>query len=296
MATEPGISAPHQVYSQPLAPVYGDGAPRPPVGPASAVARHPIIFLLVLLLCAGGGVALGITRKPIYTAEARLNVGSTDISNNALPSYVVATQTLAANYSRAIDSQQVVTPLARSLHRSPEWITAHISASPVPESSVIRVEARGPDSATSSELANDASRSLARYASGLEVNGAANDALLKGYRAAVLDQTRAEQARRSLVRRYSAAPTANLRSALRQATATLRTAQLRVDALGSQYQNSQQQERTTSVVQPLTSAAVGHSDFRSALAVRAFTGAVAGLLLGAALVTLIANRRRLRAG
>jgi len=290
------MTATHQAYPQPLAPVHGDGAPRPPVGPASAIARHPIVFLLVFVLCAGAGVALGVARQPIYTAEARLNVGTTDVVNNALPAYVVATQTLAGNYSRAIGSPQVVAPTARALRRSPDSVARHVSATPVPNSSVIRIQATGPDSRAAADLANASARSLVRYVGSLDADRAANDGMLKQYRTAVVEQTRAEQRRTSLRRRYEANPTGRLRSELRDATARYRTAKLQVDALGSQYQNSQQTQRTTNVVQPLSFATIGGSDFRDALALRALTGAVVGLVLGAALVTLIANRRRHRAG
>jgi hypothetical protein len=250
--------------------------------------------LFVFLLCTGAGVAIGIRREPVYTAEARLNVGNVDVSSQALPGYVVATQSLAASYSRAIVSQEVVRPVAASLRRSEVDVASHVSASPVPESSVIRVEATGPDSLTAVTLVNAASKSLARYVGGLNPAGGVSDRVLAQYRQGELDVAKADQRHRQLARRYVSKPTGDLRAALREAAATLSAAKLKVEALGVRYQDIEQNRPMDNFVQTLTTATTAASDRNSALAIRAFTGAVAGLLLGAALSTALSNRRRRR--
>lgn len=259
------------------------------------MARHPFLVLVVFLICTGAGVAIGIKREPVYTAEARLNVGNVDVNSQALPGYVVATQSLAASYSRAIISQEVVGAVATSLRRSQVDVASHVRASPVPESSVIRVEATGSNGLTAVTLVNAASQSLARYVRGLNPAGGVSDRLLAQYRQAELDFAKAEQRHRQLARRYVSNPSGDLRAALREATATMRTANLKVQALGVRYQDIEQNRPMDNFVQRLTTATTAASDHDSALAIRAFTGAIAGLLLGAALATALSNRRRRRA-
>jgi hypothetical protein len=280
----------------PVQPVAPGAAPAPvaSVGPFAAIARHPFLFLFVVLLCTAGGVYVGVKREPIYTAEARLNVGNVDVNSEALPGYVVATQSLAASYSRGIDSQEVVGPVAAALHRSQVDVANHIEASPIPESSVIRVEATGLDRDGAVRLVNAASQSLARYVRGLNPAGQTTDRLLAQYREAEIALARADETRRTIARRYAAKPTPDRRVALREATATLNTVKLRVQALAARYQSVQQDQPVNDFVQRLTTATTAASDRNSALAIRAFTGAVVGILLGAALVTALSNRRRRR--
>lgn len=293
MAAHPTISASDALYGQPLAAAYRD-TPRPPLGPAASVARHPVVFLLVLILCAGAGVALGVTREPVYTAQARLTVGSNDVDSSVLPAYVVATQTLAGNYSRAITSRQVVVPAARSLKRPVEDVATHISASPVPSSSMILVEATAADAVSSARMVNAAARSLVEFVAGIDPGGEGTDQLLTRYRAATLEQTRARAARTEAKEEFDALGTTEAQARLRSTSADLDTAKLKVTALAAQYQSAQQRQPVTTTIEPLSFAALGSSDFRSALQLRAFAGVIAGLLLGAALATLSANRRRRR--
>jgi hypothetical protein len=278
---------------QPVAPAAAP-APVPSVGPFAAIARHPFLFVLLVLLCTAGGVYVGIKREPMYTAEARLNVGNVDVNSEALPGYVVATQSLAASYSRGIDSQEVVRPVAMALHRSQVDVADHIEASPIPESSVIRVEATALDRDGAVRLVNAASQSLARYVRGLNPAAETTDRLLAQYREAEIAAARAGERRRGLARRYASNPTPDRRVALREATATLNTAKLQVQALAARYQSAQQDRPVNDFVQRLTTATTATSDRNSALTIRAFTGAVAGILLGAALVTALSNRRRRR--
>jgi capsular polysaccharide biosynthesis protein len=294
MATEPRFSPEQPVHQFP-APKQ-EPVERAPVGPWAAVLRHPFLFALVFLLCAGAGVYLGLSREPIYTAETRLNVGNIDVTNQALPGYVSATQSLAGSYSRAIDSQGVITPLARRLDQPPDAVAAHVRASPIPSSSIIRVEATAASAAAAITLVNAASSSLQRYVQGLEASAETGAQSLARYRDAQISVSKAERTVRRLTKRYVAAPSASLRSQLQGAKADLSTAQLRVQALAARYQSEQQQAPVENFVRSLGAAATASSDRTAALELRAFSGAIAGLLLGAAIVLALTNRRRVRDG
>ncbi len=280
-------------------PPRGDtGAPTPPqeaVGPLTAIVRHPYLFTFILLVCAGAGAALALTRPPVYSAESRLAVGSIDVESQALPGYVSATQTLAGSYSRAVDSQRVIGPLAAARRTRPENIAARLAASPVPGSSVIRIEATGTTESTAVRLANDASASLVRYVRALAPSGARSELTLGEYRNAALEEGKAQRRRAELSGRYEAVQTPELRAALREAAANLSTARLRRSALAARYQSDLQRDPGANFVQELTTATSATSDWFPTLELYAFSGGAAGLVLGAAASTALANRRRRRA-
>ena len=78
----------------------------PRVGPLAAFRRHWWIVLLFTIVFTGAGVAAAIRRPPVYTAEARLAVGrSTCSAPGRAGSFTLATQALAAQYSRSIDAR-----------------------------------------------------------------------------------------------------------------------------------------------------------------------------------------------
>jgi hypothetical protein len=261
------------------------------LGPLAAMARRPLLVAIVVCACAGAGIALGLGRAPVYTAEGRLGVGSIDVDSQALPGYVEATQSLAGSYSRAIDSDQVLGTLSRATGLPRTVVAARLSASPVAESSVIRVEARGTDAAGAVRLANAGSAALVRYVRGLGTPPAESAAVLDDLRAASLDLERLTRTRQRLSRRYRASPSARVRRALQVAAADESTTSEKVKALAARYQADQQNLPKRNFVTVLTSAIGAASDRRSALELRAFTGLVAGLLLAAALATALANRR-----
>jgi capsular polysaccharide biosynthesis protein len=267
----------------------GDPAP---VGPVAAMLRHPLIVVAIVCACAGAGLALGLTRAPVYSAESQLGVGSIDVDSQALPGYVEATQSLAGSYSRAIASDPVLATLSQSTGESRVALRGRVSASPIAESSVIRVDAKAPAAADAVRLANAGAGALVRYVRGLGTSRAESDAVLDELRAASLRLQRLERRRHRLARRYDKQPTAAVQRRLQVAAAEANATDEQVKALAARYQADQQRLPKSNFVNVLTSATTAASDRRSAIELRAFTGFVAGLLLAAALATALANRRR----
>jgi capsular polysaccharide biosynthesis protein len=268
---------------------HGDPAP---LGPVAAMLRHPLIVVAIVCACAGAGLALGLMRAPVYSAESQLGVGSIDVDSQALPGYVEATQSLAGSYSRAIDSDPVLAALSRSTGQPRATLGARLSASPVAESSVIRVEATATGAADAVRLANAGAGALVQYVRGLGTSRADSAAVLDDLRAASLHRERLERTRHRLAKRYDKKPTAAVQRRLQVAVAEANATDERVKALAARYQADQQRLPKSGFVNVLTSATAAASDRRSAIELRAFTGFVAGLLLAAALATALANRRR----
>ncbi len=266
--------------------------PRQPVGPWPAFLRHPLLALFIVAVCTGAGVASGLERTPVYSAEARLAVGNIDVESQALPGYVSAVESLAGSYSRAADSDKVVGPVARELGMEPTEVARRVAASPVPGSAVIRVSAKGDDEASTVRLANATAQSLRGYVQGLDSGGSSARSILREYRQASVE---AEQAKETRERRREADAGSGgdgTSARVQEAEAEYSAASLRVRSLANQYQQTLQQRPPANFVQGLTDAAAAGSDRMQQIQLRGFTGFVAGLVLAAAVVTSLANRRR----
>lgn len=100
------------------------------------------------------GLLLALVLPQKFTAEARVAVGAGTLTTSAIAGYPLAAQDLAANYARYIND----TGLAG--HTVPEGVT--LSASPIPESNVIRIEAESSDRAEAELVAKDVAETLVR--------------------------------------------------------------------------------------------------------------------------------------
>lgn len=254
---------------------------------AEAMRRHAIVALLPVVLLAGLGVAYGLQRSPTYTATAENVVRALSPSAGQLPGAIQAAQELAASESRLIDSDGIAAPLARRLDTTTDYVVGHVSATPVPSSTVIRIEAEGPTADDAITLANEAARLFADYVNEQTERGAEGDTILADYRAASAAYQRELAVKQGIDRAGSAAsPNERLR-----AIAALEAAKLRRDALSSQYQTVIQSEGSAPTVKTFVVARDAASDRLPTAQLYGLAGAVVGLVVGAALATLLANRR-----
>src|SRR5918911_4044178 len=117
------------------------------LGPAMR-RRWPLTLVLVVLGALGGAVAAR-SQPTTYTAEERLAVGSGGLSAQAVPGFALASQELASNYARFVTAGPVRSALPAQTARRVLTVTA----SPVPESNVVRVEATATDPAAATVAA-----------------------------------------------------------------------------------------------------------------------------------------------
>jgi capsular polysaccharide biosynthesis protein len=115
------------------------------------------LFAGILGIIIGTGLTYAI-HKPVYTAEARLVVGDQTLGAFAVPGYTVATQDLAASYARLVDSDAVASQVSKVRAGSSNTVT--VSASPIPESPVVRVEAQSASRTLAVDAANAAGQAL----------------------------------------------------------------------------------------------------------------------------------------
>src|SRR6185503_13618714 len=84
-----------------------------PPSPIQAVARHPLIALLPVILLIGAAIAVADRREPTFSAESRVAIGSFSPSEQTAPGAAFAGTQFAAAYSRAITAEDVVRPVAK---------------------------------------------------------------------------------------------------------------------------------------------------------------------------------------
>lgn len=276
-----------------------EGSVAPPgLMPASptvgySVRRHWFLVLVTVLVFVGAGAAVGLVRDPVYTARAKLTVGRINLSApGALSGYSQASQALASGYSRAVDADAVVLPVAREANRSAQSIRDHISASPVPESPVFRVQATGEDKADTIRLANLASSSLLAYLTDLNRSTPDSTRLYARYESAArrVNSHRVTQKRLAEIIAASKTPSSELRAALVRSKTAADAAALRAQALRQAYVTSLASQSNTELVQLLAPATTAPSDRRAKLELALFAGLVAGLLVGAGLASLRTRR------
>lgn len=125
-----------------------------PSSPLSALAKRWWLAVALPLALAVVGYMLGAAKAPIYTAEARTTVGSGNISAGAITGFPQATQQMAANYARWVNDRGVE-------GKGDIPAGTEVTASPIPDSNVIRIEAKSPDKEAAVQSAQKAADDLA---------------------------------------------------------------------------------------------------------------------------------------
>jgi capsular polysaccharide biosynthesis protein len=272
---------------------------RPTVGDATR--RYwPLVLVAVLVLGAFGAYT-GHSRKPVYTASASLSVGLLDVTTQSVPGFAVGGEVVASGYSRAVQTDGVIDPVAQRLKMTPAEVRSHVSSTPVPNSPIFTVTATAESAGSAVTLANAVSQSMIAYGRSHASTDAASARLLARYQSAVRNRNRARN-RVAQLRSGSSttagssgtastASTASDSGSLSQARADLEVQQLRMDTLADQYRARTSTPGNTAVLQPLVNAQGAASDRGSKTQLYGALGVLAGLCLGTALAVLLAGWR-----
>ena len=271
----------------------GEIVPVQESSPLEAAKRRPWLIVVPIAVLALAAFLFALARTPVYTAETRLGVGEAQVTTEEVPGVTAARVTLAASYSRLINAQDVLEPLAAATGRSTDELGGRLSGIPAPDSPLFLVRATGGSEASAVELANLAADALAGYVEGLNTDAGAAPALLEQFETA---QRRVERLAIEVAeaeRAFDERATDANRRALSVSRAAFRTAQLQAGDLRRRYQRANEIDAEASgvvVVNPAISATSDAASFRNRLV---FTAAVLGALIGLALAWLV-MRGRLR--
>jgi capsular polysaccharide biosynthesis protein len=260
----------------------------------SAVGRHIVLFACTVLLLAAAGAAFGLVRKPVYTAEARISVGQLNVSVQSVPGFLSAAQGLASGYARAVDAPPVASAAAKAGGVTGSAARDALSATPIPSTPLLRLDADAVSGAQAAAMANAAAKALIAYVQDLNEKANVRRIALTRYRRAAqavadagLEVGRAQRA-------YGRAQTKAHARALRDARAREQVAMLRRSSVGAIYQTAAQGEIAVNLLQLVTPAASAASDRRHVLEEAILIGGFAGLVLGVVLAVWREDRLRRR--
>jgi hypothetical protein len=257
---------------------------RPTVG--DAMRRYWLLILIAIVVFGAMGGYVGHARKPVYQASASLSVGLLDLTTQSVPGFAVGGEVVAGGFSRAVQTDAIVVPVARELGLSANEVRGRISSTPVPDSPIFTVSASGASSADAVRLANVVSRSMVAYGRSRSNSGAAFARMLQQYRAAVRQRNRTRSQVAELRANLTRKP-----GALGKARADLEAQQLRVDSLGDAYRSRASAPGISAVVQPLVNAQGATSDRGHTTQLYGALGALAGGCVGIALAVLLTGAR-----
>ena len=249
-----------------------------------------VVVLPLLGLLAGLGWFL--VTPPSYTAESRLAVGEQTVSTIQIPGYVKATEELASNFARYVED----TPEIRDGLPDGGRGISDISASPIPDSSVIRVEVVAATESAAVSGVNAVSQELLDQvaASGDDL-GAAQQAFSDAYLAYSTARDAADVAAGN-VQALLADPRTDpgvlqaATAASDQAAAQAALLDLRQQALGSAYRSAFADVADAPTLSTIVAASSATADSASRLQ----RDLVIGLLAGAVLAGASVYRRRRR--
>jgi hypothetical protein len=286
-----------------------DAASRPPrwegLGPGEAILRHRMAAALPVLVLLVAAVAFGVGREAVLTVESRVLVGRVDGPSAQIPGLSVANQQLASAYARLVGADSIQAAVKKDVGGG----HVDVTASPVPESTVIRIEAKAGQLGTARRGARAAATELVTYVQSLNAPNPSAEQLKASYNQAVATQDDAAQKRDDLKVRLTQlrtpgssaaqASAGDLGGAIADTTAQLVDAQkatdlakLDADTLALQYRDALDAQSNAVPLTVVTTGQFKGSDRRQTLALLATVAAVIGLGLGAVLAIVIDRRTR----
>lgn len=249
------------------------------------------LIAVVTGLCLLAAVLAGLLRPAVHTAEAKLRVGSGQMTALNIPGYPSAAQDMASDFARYVDMDGVFS------EQLPEG--AMVKASPIVESNVIQIEATAPDAKTAVLAAqqtadglmgmvnqvrteNDPAELMAEIQTNvgplLEARRAAQEAAGTYESASDEDQPAIEVERRF--------------DAYIEATKTLNALELEQNARQDRYRSLVASQSTEADLHMIHGGTSTGSDRMAVLQRNAFLGLLGGLVLSCGLAVLLEARGR----
>jgi hypothetical protein len=223
-------------------------------------------------------------------------VGKTaQLSNLAsIPGLDTAGQNLASAYSRLVSTDEVQSGASKRLGHP---IDGTLSASPIPDSPIVRLEASAKSSEAAIDLATAGSAALVDAVNTLNEQQSKSAAdLLKQYeeafQALITAQNKVAQLQQSV---NAGTPLASVQEQLNTAQTEVAAATVKTDALNAAYQGTFSPSALNSqVIQPAGAPIATGNNRKSTIEVGILVGLVVGGLLGLGLAVWIDLRARSR--
>lgn len=268
----------------------------------AALSRYKWLVLGLTALLTVCGLAIGIKRKPVWSATSTVQVGQVNPNSPGFYGFVQSATALATTFSRAVTANGVLTIIHQKTGLTPMESASRLTATPVPDGAAFNVIATGPTSQSAVGLANTAAAAMVSYeAVNNSTAGATTSnatALFNAYRA----QTQQLASDKAIVQKLQNQAAANAsasgttsdptKPSIVKAEANEGLAQGRANALGAAYtQALENQQPPGAMLSPLSSALTASSDRKHKLELYGFAGLAIGLLLGGAIAVVLEQRR-----
>jgi hypothetical protein len=259
----------------------------------SAAAHLRLIIALAVLGLAVGSV-YGLVRSPNYSAEARLIVGkSITITNEAATAGLpAAAAQFASDYSRLAGTEAVDADAAKRLGE--KVLKGGLTASPIPDSPIIRVDATASSQAGAVALANAGAQAIIDQVNAINQTNQYNlSALAQTFKQDEFQLYQDTQTEQNLEAQLSAGGgDSALQTQLDEVKSQVAEDQLQANAAQTQYDDQYSPVQSDAQVVTLASgAAPTGSDRLSYLEIGVVAGLFGGIILGIALGALIDLRR-----
>ncbi|NAZ81527.1 hypothetical protein GTR02_06815 [Kineococcus sp. R8] len=270
-----------------------------PTTPLAALAKRWYLGVGLGLLGLAAGAGVSLLSPVTYVGESRVSVGSQSLDARVVAGYSLASQQLAADLSRYVNDQQAQGTLRPVLGASAGTV-AGVAASPIPSSSVIRIEVTGTDGDAAARAATAVADSLVQRVNGL--TDTAPQDLLAQYTA--LSQQVAQlqstldtaQSDLGAVRGGRSTPeeVAAVQQRVTDAESALSVAEVQQSALGERYRNAVTSTPSAAGLELIQPGTVTSDDQRSEAVRYGLAGLGGGLVLALGLATLAERRRAQR--
>ena len=267
-----------------------------PATPLAALAKRWPWGVGLGLLGLAAGAGLSLTSPVDYVGESRVSVGSQSLDARVVAGYSLASQQLAADHSRYVNDQEAQGTLRPVLGDQVATVET-IAASPIPSSSVIRVEVTGTDGPAAARAATAVADSLAKQVNGLTDTKPQD--LLAEYTAASQQvaqlQSTLQTAQSDLgaVRGGRSTPEeiAAVQQRVTDAESALSVAEVQQSALGERYKGAVTSTPAAAGLEVIQPGTVTSDDRRSEALRYGLAGLGGGLVVALGLATLSDRRR-----
>lgn len=265
-----------------------------PRSPLRSLAAHPIVTIVLTVLGIVAGVLAARAMPVSYTAESRLAVVSATNNAYSIPGYPLAARELAADYSRWVQNN------ATSGAWAPPGTTS-VSASPIPDSAVIRVEVQARSQQEATRGAEKVAATLVKTVADTQAQHdpqRAFDDFSKQAPGVAQARARAQQAETAyssaVGARASASRLRTLATQLQAARVTLAQVELKQNAAASLYQRLYADTSGASTLKVIVPAAAVGAPERTALMRYGVLGGALGLFVALLLAVALDRRRNRR--
>ncbi|MFT4034188.1 MAG: O-antigen ligase family protein [Patulibacter sp.] len=125
------------------------------------ITRPPALMILPVLTVGAGAVA-GYLSGPKYIANANVGVGDGGLLART-DGYSYAAKQVAATLARGIAADAVIEPAAQKLGITPAELRERVSATPIPDTTLVRVTAAAPQADAAVQIANAVAVAFAEH-------------------------------------------------------------------------------------------------------------------------------------